>query len=64
MSQPAAQNPDHGRVEHRAADLLPEEQAVGSDDAERQAEIILEDSDARTADPEEAREQSKQSRPD
>ena len=34
----------------RAAELLPEEQAAGSDDPEAQAEAILEDSDAREAD--------------
>ena len=44
--------PDPDRVEHRAAELLPEEVHAGSDDPRRQAEIILEDSDARTNDPE------------
>ena len=34
----------------RRAELVPEEQAAGSDDPERQAEVILEDSDARQAD--------------
>jgi hypothetical protein len=37
------------RVARRAAELLPEEDAVGSDDPHRQAEVILEDSDARAA---------------
>lgn len=37
------------RVEHRAADLLPEELSVGSEDARAQAEAILRDSDAREA---------------
>lgn len=50
---------DEDRVEHRAA-LLPEEEAAGSDDAELQAKIILEDSDARTADPDAAKEDSVQ----
>jgi hypothetical protein len=43
--------PDEERVDHRAH-LLPEEEASGSDDPQAQAEVILEDSDARTADPE------------
>lgn len=38
------------RVDRRAADLLPEELAVGSDDAEAQARAILDDSDLREAD--------------
>jgi len=45
------ETPDESRVEQRAR-LLPEEQLQGSDDAARQAEVILEDSDERTADPE------------
>lgn len=40
--------PEDSRVQHRADDLNPEELRVGSDDARRQAEIILEDSDRRT----------------
>jgi hypothetical protein len=48
-----------GRVEQRA-DLLPEERQAGSDDAIRQAEVILADSDERTADPERARLESSQ----
>jgi hypothetical protein len=39
------------RVERRAADLLPEELAAGSDDPQAQAEAILGDSDVREADP-------------
>jgi len=39
------------RVERRAADLLPEERAAGSDDPHGQAEAILGDSDVREADP-------------
>jgi hypothetical protein len=38
------------RVEQRAADLLPEERAAGSDDPRAQAEAILADSDVREAD--------------
>lgn len=38
------------RVESRAADLLPEEAAAGSDDPEAQAEAILDESDERQAD--------------
>ena len=40
--------PDDERVADRA-ELLPEEQAVGSDDPMAQAEAILEESDERTA---------------
>ena len=36
------------RVERRADELLPEEQAVGSENPEAQAEQILAESDART----------------
>ena len=41
---------DDPRVDRRAAQLLPEEDAVGSDEPHRQAEVILEESDARAAD--------------
>jgi hypothetical protein len=51
--------PDEARVEQRA-NLLPEERQAGSDDAARQAEAILADSDERTADPERARRESSQ----
>ena len=40
------------RIVRRAADLLPEEQVVGSDDPEAQATAILAESDRREADPE------------
>jgi hypothetical protein len=50
---------DEARVERRA-DLLPEEQAAGSDDAEAQAQAILEESDERTDHPEETRHESHQ----
>ncbi|HEX2902697.1 MAG TPA: hypothetical protein VHO01_04505 [Jatrophihabitans sp.] len=38
---------DDSRVRQRAEELNPEELAAGSDDPQRQAEIILEDSDRR-----------------
>lgn len=50
---------DQERIEERA-ELLPEEQAVGSDDPEEQAEAILEESDDRTDHPEETRRESTQ----
>jgi hypothetical protein len=54
-----SENPDHERIERRA-ELLPEEQAAGSDDPTAQAEAILEESDERTAHPEETRHESTQ----
>ena len=42
------------RAESRADHLLPEEEAVGSDDPQAQAEAILDDSDERENDPEAA----------
>lgn len=51
--------PDAERVDRRA-DLLPEEEAAGSEDPEAQAEAILEDSDRRTEDPEGTRHDSTQ----
>jgi hypothetical protein len=54
-----AEKPDEARVEHRAR-LLPEERTQGSDDAELQAEVILQDSDERTADPERTKRESTQ----
>jgi hypothetical protein len=50
---------DEDRIAERAH-LLPEEIAVGSDDPERQAEAILEDSERRTLEPQRAREESVQ----
>lgn len=47
-----SEKPDQHRVDERATDLLPEEIAAGSDDAQTQARILLEDSDARTEDAE------------
>ncbi len=53
------ESPDADRVESRAH-LTPEEVAAGSDDARRQAEIILEDSDERTEHPEQTKRDSTQ----
>ena len=50
---------DHDRIAERAH-LLPEEIAAGSDDPERQAEAILEESDRRTEEPEATRHESVQ----
>jgi hypothetical protein len=50
---------DEDRVAERA-DLLPEEETAGSDDPQRQAEVILEDSDRRTAEPEQTKHESVQ----
>jgi hypothetical protein len=41
---------DEERIRQRAADLLPEERAAGSDDPLAQAAAILGDSDVREAD--------------
>ncbi|WP_377643435.1 hypothetical protein [Oryzobacter terrae] len=56
MSQP----PDQDDVDERAH-LLPEELAVGSDDPQEQARVILEESQERTEHPEETRADSTQS---
>jgi hypothetical protein len=45
-----SESADDDRIETRA-ELLPEEQAAGSDDPEAQAAAILEESDERTEDP-------------
>lgn len=58
-----SQTPDEERTEERVesrSDLLPEEEAVGSDDPHDQAEEILRESDERTAHPEETGEESVQ----
>ena len=55
MSEPVGQD----RIAERAH-LLPEEIAAGSDDPERQAEAILEESDRRTEEPEVTRHESVQ----
>jgi hypothetical protein len=46
------------RTDRRAAELLPEERAAGSDDPRAQAEAILADSDRREDDPESDEERS------
>ena len=51
--------PDENRVERRS-ELLPEEQAAGSEDAQAQARAILEESDERTNQPERTRRESTQ----
>lgn len=51
--------PDDEHVEHREH-LLPEEEAVGSDDPESQARAILEESEDRTLHPKETRHESSQ----
>ncbi len=50
---------DHRHVEQRA-DLLPEEQAAGSEDPTAQARVILEESAERTDDPSGTRAESTQ----
>jgi len=54
-----SETPDEERIEGRA-DLLPEEEAVGSDDPHDQAEEILRDSDERTEHPDETGAESTQ----
>jgi hypothetical protein len=51
--------PDEDDV-HTRAHLLPEETAVGSDDPEEQARVILEESEERTEEPERTRRESTQ----
>ncbi|WP_353353846.1 hypothetical protein [Intrasporangium sp. DVR] len=53
------EQPDESAISQRA-ELLPEEQAAGSDDAEAQAEAILDESAERTERPEETRRESTQ----
>ena len=53
MPDAEARAQDH-RVARRAAELLPEEDAVGSSDPHAQARAILDDSDARSEDREAA----------
>ena len=55
-------SPDATRADSRA-ELLPEEQAAGSDDPHAQAEAILADSDERTDDPEGTQAESSQTSP-
>lgn len=54
-----SQTPDEARVESRS-ELLPEEEAAGSEAPEEQAEAILQESDERTDDPEGTRHESQQ----
>lgn len=54
-----SEHPDESRVDHRSH-LLPEEEAAGSADPRRQAEIVLEDSDERTDEPEKTKRESTQ----
>lgn len=54
-----SETPDEDRVQSRA-DLLPEEEAAGSEAPEQQAAAILQDSDDRTEDPEGTRHRSQQ----
>lgn len=54
-----SESADESRVESRA-ELLPEEQAAGSEAPQEQARAILEESDERTDDPEETRHESHQ----
>lgn len=54
-----SESADQERIESRA-ELLPEEQAAGSDAPEEQAKVILEESDERTDDPEGTRHESHQ----
>ncbi|WP_169570527.1 hypothetical protein [Nocardioides insulae] len=51
--------PDEDRIASRA-ELLPEENRIGSEDPEAQAEAILEESDERVEDPEGTRRESTQ----
>jgi len=59
VSQTPEDRTDAEHVRSRA-ELLPEEQAAGSDDPQAQAEAILEESDERTDDPEGTRAASTQ----
>jgi hypothetical protein len=54
-----SESADESRIARRA-ELLPEEEAAGSDDSLEQAEAILEESDERTEHPEETRQESTQ----
>jgi hypothetical protein len=66
MSEPANDDVQPGIDEADVtsrAELLPEEQAAGSDDAEAQAEGILADSEERTLHPQQTGEDSVQTAP-
>jgi hypothetical protein len=55
-----SQSPEDQERIHSRAELLPEEQAAGSDDPDAQAAEILAESDERTDDPEGTRAESTQ----
>lgn len=57
--QPGHEDIDSDRLASRA-ELLPEERSAGTDDPELEAQVILEDSDARTSDPEGTKHESHQ----
>jgi hypothetical protein len=59
VTENAGSGADQDRINTRA-ELLPEEQAAGSDDSEGQAAAILHDSDDRTDHPEETGAESSQ----
>lgn len=59
MTEKPAQSADEARISRRA-ELLPEEAAVGSENPQHQAEEILQESDERTAHPEETGRESSQ----
>jgi hypothetical protein len=59
MSETREEQAERERIERRA-ELLPEEEAAGSDDPEAQAEAILAESDERTEDPSGTRAESVQ----
>jgi hypothetical protein len=55
-----SQTPEDDQRVRERAELLPEERAAGSEDPQAQAEAILEESDERTARPEQTGEESTQ----
>ena len=59
MSETPEEQTERERIERRA-ELLPEEEAAGSDDPEAQAAAILAESDERTEDPSGTRAESSQ----
>lgn len=59
MSESHDEDRDRERIAERA-ELLPEEEAAGSDDPSGQAEAILQESDERTDQPRETRAESTQ----
>jgi hypothetical protein len=59
MTESSEEAEEQARIDRRA-ELLPEEEAAGSDDPRHQAEEILHDSDERTDHPEETGRESTQ----